>query len=164
MIFPLPIPFLLGGPAPSEDADGCWIGAPTAFESRLLEPMATYPLEQLRQRFQHVLTTTHAPVKSARVMLQMAFETEVNTVLIKMLDLPPSVPLSKVCERRRFIDVDKDMRQQRYLIGPALDSLSDIPAIPEPYVDFLRAYAIASYPRYRVCTLAAMLCLAKAVQ
>jgi hypothetical protein len=164
MQFPLTIPFFFGGPLPTADANGCWIGLPTAFELKLLEPMATYPLELLRQRFMHVLTTTHDPVKSARVLFQMAFETELNTILIKQLLLPVSVPESKVCERRRFLDIDQDMKLQRYLVGPALDSMETIQAIPLPYVDFLRRYMNSAYPKYRMCTLAVAICLAKVVQ
>jgi hypothetical protein len=164
MQFPFSFPFFFGGPQPNEDVNGCWIGFPTPFEALLLQPMATYPLEQLRQRFLFTLTYNHDPIKSARVLLQMAFETEINTILIKLIDLPNSVMESNVCERRRFIEIDQDMRLQRYLIGPALDSLSTIAAIPEPYVNFLRKYAIAQYPRYRTCALAAAICMAKAVQ
>ena len=110
------------------------------------------------------LTTNHDLVKSARVLFQMAFETEINTVLVKLIALPASVPESMVCERRRFLDVDNDMRLQRYLVGPAIDSMETVPGIPTPYVDFLRRYVNASYARYRMCALAAAICLAKAVQ
>jgi hypothetical protein len=164
MLYPFTFPFFFGGPPPTEDADGCWIGISTPFEAALQQPMATYALEQLRQRFLFSLTTTHDLVRGARVALQMAFETEIGAILYKLIDLPPGVLESNVCERRRFLEIDGDMRLNRYLIKPALDSLSTIQTIPEPYVNFLRFYAIAQYPRYRTCTLAAALCLAKAVQ
>lgn len=142
----------------------CWEGTPSPFEVSLLQPMANYPLEQLRQRFMFALTTNHDLVKSARVLFQMAFETEINTILVKLIALPASVPESMVCERRRFLDVDNDMRLQRYLVGPAIDSMETVPGIPTPYVDFLRRYVNTSYARYRMCALAAAICLAKAVQ
>lgn len=164
MLFPLTMPFYFGGPPPTEDGAGCWIGLSTPFEALLQQPMATYALEQLRQRFMFSLTTTHDQVRGARVMLQMAFETEIGAILVKLINLPPGVIESNVCERRRFLEIDRDMRLNRYLVGPALDSLSTIPNVPEPYVNFLRFYAIAQYPRYRTCALAATLCLAKAVQ
>lgn len=126
--------------------------------------MANYPLEQLRQRFMFALTANHDLVKSARVLFQMAFETEINAILVKMIALPASVPESTVCERRHFIDIDNDMKLQRYLVGPAIDSMETIPGIPVPYVDFIRRYANASYARYRMCALAAAICLAKVVQ
>ena len=164
MQFPLTIPFFFGGPQPTVDANGCWIGLPTAFEIKLLEPMATYPLEQLRQRFLYTLTTTHAFIKGARVLFQMAFEIDTRSILNKLVQLPLEVIKSKVCERRRFIEIDHEMRLQRYLIGPALESLAEIPTVPVAYVELLRRYAVADYARYRTCALAAALCMAKAVQ
>lgn len=164
MLYPLTFPFFFGGPLASEDADGCWIGTPTAFEVKLLTPMATYALEQFRQRFLFMLTDTHDAIKSARVLFQMAFETEISAVLVKLIDLPVDVPRSKVCERRRFLAIDQDVRLQRYLIGPMLNEMTSNPAIPAAYTEMIERYIVSDYPRYRVCALAAAICLAKAVQ
>lgn len=138
----------------------CWNGTSTAFEVRLQTPFDDYALEQLRQRFLFTLTTAAGAKKSARVLFQMAYETEIGAVLAKMIPLPVSVPASNVCERRRFIDIDKDMQLYRFLVGPALDALEETPNMPAPYMDLVRRYATANYPRYRVCALAAALCLA----
>lgn len=138
----------------------CWAGPPTEFELRLLSPQPTYALEQLRQRFLYALTTIPDPVKAARVLLQMAFETEIGSVLTKLIPVPPSVPESTICERRRFLPIDRDMQIQRFLVAPALDELSQVPDIPAPYVDLIRLYVASRYPRYRTCALAAALCLA----
>ena len=164
MLFPFSFPFHFGGPPADVDADGCWIGYPTAFESKLLEPMATYALEQFRQRFLFMLTSTHDGVRSARVIFQMAFETEISAVLVKMIDVPEGVLESKVCERRRFLEIDRDVRLQRYLVGPMLNELAANPVIPVPYVELIERYVTTDYPRYRICALAAAVCLAKAVQ
>jgi hypothetical protein len=157
-------PFYVGGPLPTTDDEGCWTGTPSAFEQRLLEPFPTYALEQLRQRFLFTLTTTHAFVKSARVLLQMAFETEVASILTKQINLAAGVLWSRVCERRRYIDIDQDMHKQRYLIAPALDELAHIPGMPEPYVDFLIRYLASDYPRYRMSALSGVVCVAKVLQ
>jgi hypothetical protein len=146
------------------DANGCWIGPSSAFETRLLQPFTTYAMEQLRQRFLFTLTTTHDGVRSARALMQMAFETEVSTILVKMIDVPADLATTKVCERRHYIDVDNDMRLQRYLIGPSLDDLLQTPNMPEPYVDFLIKYLGSDYPRYRISALSVMVCIAKALQ
>jgi hypothetical protein len=138
----------------------CWNGPSTAFETRLLTTLPDYALDQLRLRFMFALTAPSNQVKSARVLFQMAYETELSAVLIKMVELPASVPKSTVCERRRFGDVDKDMQLQRFLVGPALDALEITPGMPAPYMDLIRRYATADYPRYRMCALAASLCLA----
>lgn len=138
----------------------CWNGTSTAFEIRLLKPFDDYALEQLRLRFLYSLTSPADQKKSARVLLQMAFETEIGAAIAKMIALPASVPESNVCERRRFGDVDKDMQLHRFLVGPALDALEETPNMPAPYMDLIRRYATTDYPRYRVCALAAALCLA----
>jgi hypothetical protein len=138
----------------------CWNGTASLFEKQLLLPLPSYPLEQLRQRFLYAVVDPNDLKKGARIVFQMAFETELNAVLNKLITLPADVPESNVCERRRFLDIDGSMRLQRYLIGPAIDALGEIPTIPLPYVELIRLYAMAPYPRYRTCALAATVCLA----
>lgn len=164
MQFPFSFPFFFGGPPPSVTAEGCWLGPSSAFEIRLLQPLPTYAIEQLRQRFLYTLTTTRDPVKSARVLMQMAFETEVGTILFKQLTPPANLETSVVCERRHYIDVDSDVRLQRYLIDPALDDLRKTPNMPESYVNFIVLYLASNYPRYRMSAIATMLCVAKVLQ
>lgn len=162
--FAYPFPFYLGGPIQTEDANGCWIGVPSEFEWRLLQPFPTYALEELRRRFLFVVTTTHELRKSARVVLQMAFETEAGTVLTKLFTPPAGFEQSNVCERRRYLDVDYDIRLQSFLITPALREVMQVPNIPTSYVDFLIKYMSSDYPRYRMSAIAAMLCMVKAVR
>lgn len=138
----------------------CWNGPSSPFEARLLQPFANYALEQLRLRFMFSLTAPADQTKAARVLMQMAFETEIGAVLVKMIELPAGVLESTVCERRRFGDVDRDMQLQRFLVVPALDVIEGTPGMPGPYMDLIRRYATSDYPRYRMCALAAALCLA----
>lgn len=127
-------------------------------------PLPTYALEQLRQRFLFAVTTNHDPIKSARVVLQMAFETEIGAILTKQIATPAGFMTSTVCERRHYIDVDQDMSLQRYLIGPALTDLANTPNMPSSYVDFLTRYLTTDYPRYRMSAIAGVLCVAKVLQ
>lgn len=154
-------PFYLGGPIQTIDADGCWIGTPSDFEASLLLPFDTYALEQLRLRFLYTLTTTHNSVKGARVLLQMSFETEVGTILTKMIETPADLFSYKICERRRFIPVDQDMHLQRYLIGPGLRDVEQIPGMPASYMEFLTRYLVSDYPRYRMSAIATAICVAR---
>lgn len=141
--------------------DECWNGTPSVFETGLLTPFPTYALEQLRRRFLYTLTDTHDSVKSARVLLQMVFETEVGVILTKMIERPADLYTYKVCERRRYIPIDQDMHQQRYLIGPALDELERTPNMPSSYMEFLTRYLLSDYPRYRMGALSTAICVAK---
>ena len=85
------------------------------------------------------------------------------TILVKQIVPPADLATSNVCVRRRFIDIDRDLQQMRFLVAPALEELADVPNIPPPYVDFIRRYAASGYPRYRVSAVATALCLATAV-
>lgn len=138
----------------------CWNGTSSAFEVRLLAPFTNYALEQLRLRFMFALVAPSNPKKAARVLFQMPYETEIGAVLTKMIPLPASISESNVCERRRFVDIDKDVQLHRFLVGPALDALEETPNMPAPYMDLIRRYATSDYPRYRVSALAGALCLA----
>lgn len=160
MPFPYSFPFFFGGPPPTTDANGCWIGLPSTFERQLLSQQDAYPLEQLRLRALYAATSTHDFIQSARALIQMAFETEAGTVLVKMVELSPDVLQTKVCPRRHYIDVDSDLRAFKFLFEPALDEIGK--KIPDPYVNFLRRFLSSDYPRYRVSATAAMLCLAAA--
>ncbi len=163
MPFAFSFPFFFGGPLSANEST-CWNGPSSPFETKLIAPFETYALEQLRQRFLFAVTTNHDPVKSARVVLQMAFETEIGAILTKQIATPAGFMDSNVCERRHYIDVDQDMGLQRYLIGPALNDLATTPNMPASYVDFLTRYLTADYPRYRMSAIAAILCVAKALQ
>lgn len=156
-----PLAFPLGGSLPTTTA--CWTGEPSAFEEKLLLPLKDYALEQLRARLLTLVVSPVLPVMAARAVLQMGLETELRAVLTKMIEVAPDVETSNVCERRRYLEVDIDMRAHHYLVGPAFNALAKVPDVPRPYADFVRRYGRSAYPRYRVSALAATLCLAVAV-
>ena len=129
----------------------------------MAKPLPSYALESLRQRFLFVVVDDHSIKAGVRATLQMAVDTELRVVLFKMLELAVDVVDSNVCQRRRYLDVDRDMKLMRFLIGPALDELAVAPTMPVQYVDLIRRYTTADYPRYRMGAIAAALCLATAV-
>lgn len=138
----------------------CWEGSLSPFESKLLQPLPLYAVEQLRTRFLHAVTTSREPTKNARAILQMAFDTEIGTPLAKLITVAPDVRASRVCERRRFLDIDTDMRMFKFLWAPALDALREQGSIPLRYIDLVERHFDAGYPRYRVAAIAALLCMA----
>ena len=133
-----------------------------ALEIALGRPLAPYGIEQLRTRFLFSVVDSRSAVEGAVVAAQMAFETEIGVILTKMTAPSPSVPGTVVASRRRFLDVDLDLRANRFLIEPALGDLLGLGA-PEPYVGLLRRHLSGDYPRYRVCATAAALSLAAAL-
>jgi hypothetical protein len=128
-------------------------------EARLALSFSDYALEQLRTRFLYAVTTSHAVATSARVAVQMAFGTEIKAILMKLTTPSPSVLAEVITVRRRFLDVDNDMRGNSFLYEPALTSLTPL-NVPDPYVNLLRRHLGSDYPRYRICGTAALLCLA----
>lgn len=131
----------------------------TALEIILERPLAPYGIEQLRTRFLFSVVDSRSMRDGAVVAAQMAFETEIGVILTKMTAPSPSVPGTVVASRRRFLDIDLNLRANRFLIEPALDDLLGLGA-PEPYVGLLRRHLSGDYPRYRVCAAAALLSLA----
>jgi hypothetical protein len=137
----------------------CWTGLLSPFELRLLQPVPLYAVEQLRTRFLHAATTSGEPTKTARSVLQMAFDTEIGVTLSKLITIAPDVRASRVCERRRFLDIDTDMRMFKFLWSPALDALREQGSIPPRYLELLERHFEAGYPRYRIAAIAALLCM-----
>jgi hypothetical protein len=156
------IAYLGGLPVPV-DEDGCWVGVSSPFEMRLQHALSVYPIDQLRLRMLHTLTETHDTVQSARVMVQVVCETELRAVLTKVANVTSDVNASKVCSRRKYIDVDADLRRHNYLVGPAVSALRSLPNLPAPYVDLVTRYLGSHYAKYRVSALAAAVCLTAAV-
>lgn len=128
-------------------------------EARLQLPFSQYALEQLRTRFLFFLTSDHDVPTSAKVAVQMAFSTEIKATLVKLATPLPSVLATVYSTRRRFLDVDVDMRKFSFLVEPALTDLNNL-KVPDPYVNLLRRHLGSDYPRYRIAGVAALLCLA----
>lgn len=133
-----------------------------SLESALAQPLVPYSIEQLRARFLFSVVSNRDPADAVIVVAQMAFDTEIGVILTKVITPSPSVPGTVVTSRRRFLDVDKDLRANRFLIEPALDDLASL-NLPEPYIGLLRRHLASDYPRYRVCATAATLSFAAAL-
>jgi hypothetical protein len=143
------------------DVNGCWIGVPTPLEAQILVPLSDPNLERLRSLMVTKVVTGNDATKGARVVLQMAYGTEVGVILTKLAQPSPSPLAAKVCQRRHFLDIDADLRLQVLVIEPALSALAAMSSpVPAPYVDFLRRYLSSNYARYRVSALCVMVMLA----
>lgn len=141
----------------------CWSGVgPTSFELRMAKAFSIYALEQLRVRLFHASTTTHDTVKSVRAVFQMAYETEIGAAITKLVRIPPEVVASLVCERRRYLEIDADMKKYYFLIDPAFAAVNSIQMVPTEYLTLLKSHVTSAYARYRVCALSAFVCMSTA--
>lgn len=134
----------------------------TPLETALLKPLAPYVIEQLRTRFLFSVVSNRNPTEGAIVASQMAYETEIGVVLTKVITPSPSVPGRVITSRRRFLDVDNDLRANKFLIEPALDDFQGL-GTPEPYVGLIRRHLGSNYSRHRMCAVAALLSFAAAI-
>ena len=131
-------------------------------EVALGRPLAPYGAEQLRNRLLFSVVSNRDLIEGALVVAQMTQETEARVVLAKVITLSPSALGARVPSRRRFLDVDKDLRANQFLVEPALSDLLGLGA-PGPYVDLVRRHLAGDYARYRVCATAVLLSLAAAL-
>jgi hypothetical protein len=138
----------------------CWAGSLTAFEATLNQTLPLRNLDLLRSRLLYASTTSKAPTVAARSVVQMAFDTEIGIVLDRLVVLAEEIFTSRVCERRKYIDIDADIQPFNFLVDAALDELEADQRIPEPYLRLYRQHVKGPYPRYRVCGLSALMCLA----
>jgi hypothetical protein len=141
----------------------CWTGPPSHFELKLLQTLPIYALEELRARFVQSVTTTQNPTQAARRVFQMAFETEIGAAIAKVIDILPDQASALVCPARRYLEIDADMAPFSFLYEPALTVIAETGILPVSYVNLFRAHITSPYARYRMCGIAALLCVVAAL-
>lgn len=139
----------------------CWDGsAPTAFESVLQSPFTTPALEQLRALLLQYATTELNATQAARAVLQMAFETEISSVISDYVPITDEVKQSLVCPRRKYLDVDKDLNRTSFLYSASLNALQAAGVLPDEYLRLFGRHIGNNQPKYRVSALCALICYA----
>jgi hypothetical protein len=138
----------------------CWEGALTSFEMLLCKPLPGPNADAFRLRFLHTLTSTRATNEAARVLVQMSCDTEIGVITQKLITFADSIFTSQVCSRRKYIDIDADMQQYGFLVDAAVAELTNTQVIPLPYLQLYQLHMQSPQPRYRVCAMASLLCLA----
>lgn len=142
-----------------ESNPACWAGLLSHFELKLLQPLPLYALEQLRARFLYAVTSTHNLTQAARRTFQMAFETEIGVAIQKVVSILPDQQAALVCPARRYLEIDADMADFAFLYDPALDVVQANGFLPVYYVNLFRTHLASPYARYRMCAIAALLCI-----
>lgn len=147
-----------------EDTRGCWdpsLAPPIPFEQRLLVALPAPSLDLLRLHLLQAATETRDPVKGARTVVQLAFETELRVYLNEVIVVPEAVLDARVCERRRYLEIDGDMRRVAYLYERGIGEAIAHQVVSRAYADGVRVKLLSGKdPRTRMSALAVLLCLA----
>ena len=156
-------PFVFGD---DENTRGCWdpqASPPSPFEQKLLRSLPSPTLELLRVHLLQAATETREGVKGARTVVQLAFDTTLRVYLNELVTVPQGVLDARVCERRRYIEIDRDMQRVSYLYAPGItDAIAD-QVFSLAYAEGVRVKLLAGKdPRTRMGALAVLLCLSTA--
>jgi hypothetical protein len=149
----------------------CYTGvAPLPIEIKIQSPMDSFlEIEVARQvLFDNVLklgrNVPQQGNKAARVIYQLAFETELSTILNPYnLKNKPALETT-VCERENILVVDAQLQTIRGRIQAGIESLFTLQALPQAYVTGFTDYLDSTLPSYRVSLVANMVLLARAFE
>jgi hypothetical protein len=150
----------------------CYIGNnPLPIETDIQSPLSTFLyLEQLRTLlFNTVLknasvSITNRENKAARAIYQLAFSTELSTVL-NLFDLRNEAALrTTVCEKQTGLAVDKALTARYNDLKKVIASFKTLGAIPDSYITNFYDYLDSSLYSYRVSLAANLLLLGKSLE
>lgn len=149
----------------------CYPGtAPLPIELLIQQPISMFiGLEAARQAlFDSVLKTTTAVRqpgnKAARVIYQLAFSTELSTVLNPYNLKNKDALKTTVCERENILKTDQRLATVSAPIKLGIQELYNKRALPQEYVTGFMDYLDSALPSYRVSLVANMVLLARAYE
>lgn len=138
----------------------CWnskLQSLTDFELRFLNKLDGDNLDLLRLLILKFSLNTTDDQQACRAILQMAFETEIQSIL-EFVPFTRSIATTLLCDRRKFIDIDRDLIQYKHLYSLAVEEAQELYNIPEPYGRVLLSYMNSAYSNQRIGSVCALLC------
>lgn len=148
----------------------CYTGtAPLPIETRLITPLTRYlDLDIVRQTLlDNALTTrsvTDADLRAARVVYQLGYSTEINTVLNPYLVRNDEALAVTVCERNATLKIDAALDRVKSRIEQGIISIRTSGALPEEYRLSFESYLASTQYSYRVSLAANLVLLAHALE
>ena len=130
----------------------------TVIETKIGKPLPTLSLDTLRRYFLQSVVSDRDSLKGARVTVQLGFVTTLQVLLSSVL-VPPNVVESNVCTRRKYMDIDKDMKARNYLYDNAVTDAIARGVISATYGRTISNDLNGSSPRTRVAAIAVLLIL-----
>jgi len=151
------------------DNPTCYAGnQPLPIEVALQSPMETYlNLEPFRVLMLNTAlrpgpkAITSAGNKAARVIYQLAYSTELSTVLNSFDEKNARAITSKVCERQTTLEIDRALHTRKKELPPAVLAFKARGLVPDPYLRAFNDYLDSALYTYRVSLVANMLILAR---
>lgn len=141
-------------------SDNCWDSDLTDFEEAILLPFVSKDLEELRALLCKYSTSPYAGNKAARAILQMAHETELSNIIEEYAPITDAIINSNLCNRNRYLDIDKSLRTKNYLYASVMDTLALHGVMPLPYKNLFLRHLNSDYPKYRIAAVSAVICYA----
>lgn len=136
----------------------------TVLELKLRQDFPGYNLNTLRKLFLQYLTIDRDPAKSYRVAVQMAYDTELACVT-RGFAPPVDLVLSVVVDtRRRYLDIDNDLKTTRFLFGAAIQEAVAAKLLTPPYATLIQGRMQSSFVKTRVNAVATLLVIVAAQQ
>jgi hypothetical protein len=136
----------------------------TVLELKLRQDFPGYNLNTLRKLFLQYLTSDRDPIKSYRVAVQMAYDTELACVM-RGFAPPVALVLSVVVDtRRRYLDVDNDLKTTRFLFGAAVQEAVAAKLLTPPYATLIQGRMQSVFVKTRVNAVATLLVIVAAQQ
>lgn len=136
----------------------------TVLELKLRQDFPGYNLNTLRKLFLQYLTSDRDPIKSYRVAVQMAYDTELACVT-RGFAPPVVLVLSVVIDtRRRYLDVDNDLKTARFLFTVAIQEALAAKLLTPPYATLIQSRLQSPFVKTRINALATLLVVVAAQQ
>ena len=150
----------------------CYSGlTPLAVETQLLQPLQRFigvePLRLLMLREairRNIRSTANEGPKSARVVYQLAYQTELSVIQNPYLIKSKAALRATVCEQQNTLNIDKILGQNEALLRAAINGIEQQQALDERYSREFADYLDTSLYQYRVSLAANLVLLAGAIE
>lgn len=142
---------------------------PINIEKQLSLPLQDFlEVERLRQLLYSLVLKKDAENnkqnKSARVIYQLAYSTELSSILNTHLAKDTQALDSYVCDQRRVVDVAKKLDKKKDIVKAAIQELHNNNVLRREYITTLFDYLDSTLFNYKVSLAANIVLLAKAVE
>jgi hypothetical protein len=149
----------------------CYVGnAALPIERQLTQPLTTFlEVEPLRKFLLGAAVNTNTSAdfknnKAARVVYQLAYSTELSSILNPHMSANEDALQAIVCEQNKVIDIASKLEPKRDQVIAALQELQTHGVLPREYVTTLFDYLDSTLFNYKASLVANIVLLAKAVE